>query len=198
MSEYKGNSNRAKTESEAPAKKLEKIVKGEVTAKKKTGISKFANLMVAEDVPNIKSYVIMDVIIPSLRRAITDIVISGIETVFGEGSRSSKKRDRSDRFSYDSCSRDRDRRDYNYRARATYEYDDITLRTLGEAKRVLDRMDETIEEYGTVSVGDLYDLVGISGTHTDTKYGWTDLRNARPERVRDGYLIKLPRAIPLD
>ena len=48
-----------------------------------------------------------------------------------------------------------------------------------------------------VSVMDLYDLVGITGQYTDNKYGWTNLRNAEPVRTRDGYMLKLPRAIPL-
>ena len=59
-------------------------------------------------------------------------------------------------------------------------------------------MDELIEHYGIVSVADLYDLVGITGSYTDNKYGWTDIRTAQVVRVRDGYKIKLPRAIPLD
>ena len=52
--------------------------------------------------------------------------------------------------------------------------------------------------YGTVSVADLYDLVGISGNYTDNKYGWTNIRNAEPIRVRDGYMLKLPKALPLN
>jgi hypothetical protein len=49
-----------------------------------------------------------------------------------------------------------------------------------------------------VSVADFYDLVGVDGTYTDNKYGWTNIRNAYVNRVRDGYVIKLPRAISLD
>ena len=49
-----------------------------------------------------------------------------------------------------------------------------------------------------VSVADLYDLVGISGNYTDNKYGWTNLRNSDVQRVRDGYLLKLPKALPFD
>ena len=30
------------------------------------------------------------------------------------------------------------------------------------------------------------------------KYGWTDIRNASVIRVRDGYMIKLPKALPLN
>ena len=41
-------------------------------------------------------------------------------------------------------------------------------------------------------------LVGINGSYTDNKYGWTHLRSADVQRVRDGYLLKLPKALPFD
>ena len=60
-------------------------------------------------------------------------------------------------------------------------------------------MNEIIEEYdGIVTVADLYDLVGITDKYTDHKYGWTNLRNAKVERVRDGYMLKLPKVLPID
>lgn len=58
-------------------------------------------------------------------------------------------------------------------------------------------MDELIEIYGMVSVADLYDLVGITGNYTDNKYGWTNIRNAEPVHVRDGYMLRLPKVTSL-
>ena len=50
-----------------------------------------------------------------------------------------------------------------------------------------------------MTVADLYDLVGLNHNFTDNKYGWTNLRNAQPVRDRDGYyILKLPRAVPID
>ena len=60
-------------------------------------------------------------------------------------------------------------------------------------------MDELIETYGMVSVMDLYDLVGVSGNYTDNKYGWVNIKNAEPVRTMGGgYMLKLPKAIPLN
>ena len=84
------------------------------------------------------------------------------------------------------------------RTRTGYDYDDIILESRGEAEDVLERMDELIATYQVVSVADFYDLVGVSGNYTDNKYGWTDIRNASVIRVRDGYMIKLPKALPLN
>lgn len=59
-------------------------------------------------------------------------------------------------------------------------------------------MDELIDTYGLASVADLYDLVGKTCEYTDNNYGWNDIRSAAVVRVRDGYLLKLPRALPLN
>lgn len=197
MEEYVGNSNRSKREEKE--QRLEKITTGSVKTKKKSGMSKVANALISEDASNVKSYILMDVLIPSLKKAVSDIITNGIEILL-YGETSGKRRDRADKVSYGSYynkDRDRDGRD-RYRIRSTYEYDDIILATRGEAERVIDRLEDSLCEYGTVSVGDLYDLVGVTGSFTDYKYGWTDLRSARAERVRDGYLLRLPRALPLD
>ena len=197
MEEYVGNSNRSKREEKE--QRLEKITTGSVKTKKKSGMSKVANALISEDASNVKSYILMDVLIPSLKKAVSDIITNGIEMLL-YGETSGKRRDRADKVSYGSYynkDRDRDVRD-RYRSRSTYEYDDIVLATRGEAERVIDRLEDSLYEYGTVSVGDLYDLVGVTGSFTDYKYGWTDLRSARAERVRDGYLLRLPRALPLD
>ena len=58
-------------------------------------------------------------------------------------------------------------------------------------------MDELIETYGIVSVADLYELVGVDGEYTDNDYGWTNIRNADVVRTRDGYLLSLPKAMPI-
>ena len=59
-------------------------------------------------------------------------------------------------------------------------------------------MGELIDVYGQVTVADLYDLVGVTGNYTDNKYGWTNIRNAETIRVRDGYMLKLPKVLPVD
>jgi len=67
-----------------------------------------------------------------------------------------------------------------------------------EAEEVIDRMFDLVSRYEVVTVADLYELVGVSGEYTDAKWGWTDLRGAAAMRIRDGYLLDLPRPIYLD
>lgn len=198
MDEYKANSHKSKEQLAIPDKKVEKVVQGTVKAKKKTGIDKFKDNFISEDAANIKSYIIMDVLIPAAKKAIDDIVKNGIDMIlYGGNDRSSRRP--SEYVSYDRRYSDRgsDRYRTADRARSGYSYDDVILETRGEAEDVLARMDELIDTYGMVSVADLYDLVGITGNYTDNKYGWKNIRNAEPVRVRDGYMLRLPKATTL-
>lgn len=204
MDNYKPNSRLSKkagTKEDKPEvkrEKVEKIVKGTVKSKKKNG---FLGLFLSDDISDIKSYVIFDVLVPAAKKAISDVVTNGIDMMLYGETGKSRKSTNSSRVSYRSYydredrERDRDRS----RVRNTgYSYDDVILETRGEAEDVINRLEELIDVYGMASVADLYDLVGISGQYTDNKYGWTDVRNATHVRVRDGYLLKMPRAIPLN
>ena len=191
--EYKSNSHVSK-ELTKDKKEIKPVAKAK-TKKKNTIVDTF----ISEDAQNIKSYILMDVLVPAIKKAVSDIVTDGISMLL-YGDTSHGNRCSSSSSSYVSYNRysDRDRRDDRNTNRSRYYHDDIILDTRGEAEEVLMRMDEILDTYGVVSVADLYDLVGISGNHTDNKYGWTNLRNAEAVRVRDGYLLKLPKAGPID
>lgn len=198
MEEYTPNSHKFKAEI-AEKKKVEKVVKGKVGTRKKTGVRKLTDIFVSEDAANVKSYILMDVLIPSVKKAVSDIVTNGIDMIlYGESGRT-KKTSPSSKISYRSYyERDDERYRESRKAKTGYSYDEIVLETRGEAEEVLTRMDELIETYGMVSVADLYDLVGITCNYTDNKYGWTSIRNAEPVRIRDGYMLKLSRPIPIN
>lgn len=199
--DYKPNSNKYKEEQKQQSeKKVQKVVSGTVKTKKKNEMSKFKDVFISEDAGNVKNYIVMDVLIPAMKKAISDIVRDGIDMIlYGESGRS-KKRSDSYYVSYDKKYRDRDHdRSYDRdRVRRGYSCDDIIIESRGEAEEVLTRMDELIETYGVASVADLYDLVGLRCEYTDNKYGWNNLRNAEPVRVRDGYMLKMPKALPID
>lgn len=198
--EYKSNSNRSReiNKQREEEKKVEKVITGKVKTKKRSFFSKFKDEIISQDAKSIKSFVFGDVLIPSIKKAISDIVTNGIEIIlYGE---TKGRRSTADRVSYRSYYDYRNSRsdDRNISISSAYNFDDIILDTRGEAQEVLDRMDELMDTYGLVRVADFYDLVGITGNYTDNKYGWTNLRNASVVRVRDGYLIKMPRAVPID
>lgn len=190
----------AQTEKTEPidGKRADKVVHGKVKTRKNE-MRKLTDVFISEDVANVKNYILLDVLVPSIKKAIYDIVVNSLDmSLFG--GRGSGKRPTADKVSYrdyNSVSRRDDRVYSGSRTTSGYSYDDIVLETRGEAEAVLSRMDEIMEEYEIVRVADLYDLVGITGDYTDNKYGWTNIRNADIVRVRDGYKIKMPRALPI-
>jgi hypothetical protein len=199
MEDYKPNS-RLSREQATQDKKIDKVVTGNVTTKKKSTTKKFADVFLAEDVSTAKSYILWDVLVPKVKNTIEEVLVSTVHAIFGGTSESRKTGSKvSYRSYYDDRNRRNERVDNHYtRSKIGYEFDDVILESRGEAEAVLHQMDEVVSTYGVVTVADLYDMVGITGRYTDNKYGWTDIRSAEPIRVRDGYLIKLPKAMPLD
>lgn len=201
MEEYKSNSNRSKEQekSEKPAeRRTDKVISGEAHRRKKSGLSKAGSVFMPGDIESVKNYILMDVLIPCVKRAISDIVYNGINMLLGEPPRS-KSESRAAKVNYRSYyEQQNERREYNRpRAQAAYSYDDIVFGSRGDAEEVLYRMEELLDRFDVVSVADLFDMAGVTCNYTDNKYGWTNLQDAHVARTNDGYIIRLPRATTL-
>lgn len=193
MNDIKSNSKFHKTQPQKP--KNEKIISGTAKVKKK---NVFMN-MFQEDVTSTKDYILQDVIIPAIKRTITDVVSNGIDMLlYGEVR---NPRTTAGRVSYSGYYSSIDRNRFNDRNRTMsnnrFAEEDCVFETRGEAELVLTRLDEMIEQYDVVSVADLKELSGLIPRHTDFDYGWTCLGSASTERTRDGYVIKMPPARPI-
>jgi hypothetical protein len=183
-------------------KKINKVVTGPVKVKKNE-IRKFTDVFISEDASNVKSYILMDVLVPAIKKAISDIVTNGIDMIlYGETGRNRKSSTNASKVSYRSYyERDNDRRrdTGSSNVRSGFDYDDLVFDYRGDAEAVLVEMENIIEQYDQVSIGDMYDIAKISTPNFNVnKYGWTNLSNAKVVRVVDGYKIKLPKAVPLN
>lgn len=146
--------------------------------------------------------VVTEILIPAAQDMFIDAAIQGVErTVRGEVSSTRRSSSHRGRTNYREASTRRDSRDDprapSYRARANFDFTDYKLATRVEAETVLDRLFALIQKYDTATVADLYELIGVTPNYTDNKYGWTDIRDADIARVRDGYVLDLPRPEPL-
>lgn len=202
MDEYKSNSHKSKeTQPASTEKNVEKVIRGTAKKERKSGVRKLADIFISEDIDSVKSYVLLDVLVPALKKAVSDIVTNGIDMIlYGESGRT-KNRTASSKVSYSRYYDSRDREPESRRINPTYGSDDISVESRGEAEDVLYQLETLISRYGMASIGDLYDLVGItvgSGNYTVENYGWTDISRATIVRVKDRYLIKMPRAKPLN
>ena len=201
MEEIKPNSHNYKKRI-SEEKKVQKVISGDAKIKKKNGAQKLADVFMAEDVANVKSHVVSDIVVPAVKKIIADIVKDGIDMVlYGV---TGQRRSYSDGFrapyvDYNKVSvRRDDRRPVNSPVVSNMpSYDNIVLDNKGDAELVLSTMDDIIDSYGEVSVAALYELVGLKSRYTDNNYGWINLGNAKVTRVIDGYLLDLPRAVPL-
>ena len=203
MDDYKPNSYKFKEKQKSLAssedKKIEKVVKGTVRTKKRSGLTKITDQLVSEDANNVKSYILTDVFIPAVKKLVYDIITDGFSMILYGSTGAGKKKTIGSNVSYRQFY---DRRDDDRRTLSTsssrFEYDDLIFDSRGEAEAVLNQMDVIIDTYGFVSVADLYDLADLSAPYTSNKYGWTNVSTADVARLRDGgYVIKLPKAMPI-
>ena len=198
MEEYRSNSNKSREAlSTQPEKKVEKVISGTAKIRKKSGMQRFADIFMPEDVGDIKSYIVTTVIIPAIKKAIMDAMDM---LLYGETG-SSRKAGSASKVSYRNFyDKGTDRRDSRPTRVSGFDYDNIIFAGRGDAEACLDAMFEIISTYGTVSVADLYDLADMPPTNNYMldRYGWADLSGSTTVRVRDGYTLKLPRAVPLN
>lgn len=198
MAEYQPNSHRAKEmrAQEAPAeRRMEKVVSGSARVQKRSALRQAMDAFLPGDV----SYVLRDVLIPTIQRAISEIVRNSIDMMLGVNtSPRTNTTPPGARVSYRSYYDARDDRREAPRPRSViYSYDDVVFERFDDAAEVLLNMRQTIKTRDAVSVADLLDMAGCSSQYTDNRYGWTDLSDARLERVGTGYIIRLPRPVAL-
>lgn len=192
-------------ETKANEKKVEQVTSSAAKVRKESWIQKRAKAFVSDDAKNVGEYVMDDILIPALKKVISDMINETVNTtLYGRGG--GARRSNADRVSYrdyynggrGNRSDDRVRESSRSTSRSRVAYEEVVVASREEADAVLQRLDELIDMYGVVSIADLYDLVGVQGRYTDNKYGWTNVRNAEAVRVRDGYEIRMPKVGPID
>lgn len=210
MTEFPSNSHKYKEEQKKkaqqgslPEKRVDKVVTGAVKTRKKSGLSKFAENFISEDATSVKSYVFMEVLIPAIKKLVSDVVTDGISMIlYGETGHTKKRGTASSSYvSYRGYYDDRDRKSDRFaepRTKDRFDTSEIIFGTRGDAEIVLEQLGEALDRYGVVRVNDLYDLAGISAPYTGNRYGWSNIRSAEVLPTRDGYIIKMPRPMALD
>lgn len=205
MSEPKTlNSNKKGNMTSIAEIKERRGITNEVKVRKKSGLTKLGDVFLPGDVSNVKNFIVKEVIVPSIIKAIDTIITEGTHMMlYGEqGHKKSKSiNDRISFREYTNYSSNSSNYKSDYRSfisKPTFEYEDIIFKSRGEAENVLMGLDDILATYNIVRVADFYELVGIRYNHTAMDYGWSDLRSASVIRTRDGYIIKLPRALAID
>jgi hypothetical protein len=196
-------------------KKVSRVVEGRVVRRKQPMGRRFTQLFVAGDTTSVRQYVLMDVAIPALKDLFSDMVTQGFERlIYGESRPSTRRPGATSNYvSYNRFSnptqatrvgmppRDNNPagRPISREARSSHNFDEIIIDTRHEAEEVLAQLFDMLTRYESVSIADLYDLVGVDRNFTDEKWGWTNMAGASVSRVRSGgYVLNLPKPEQID
>lgn len=198
---YPPNSKTQKSENEKP--KLEKIVSSDVKMQKKSIFKRFKSSIFAESPDTIGGYIIREVLIPYTKDIIYDTLVNTISMALYSNPRAGGRRSgRSvnttrDGYiqygSYSSSSTSNSRREPERPRGERIDVDNVIFGMSAEAHEVLDAMCDRLEHYGTVTVLDLCDLIGVTSSPNAMYYGWTDISEACVRQINEGWLLDLPR-----
>jgi hypothetical protein len=202
---YRGNSYTSKSKAaekkdvvEKP--KLEQVTGTVAIERKKSLGTKMKETFTGDDMSSVVQWVALEVVVPAIKTLISDMASQGVERLLFGGA--APRSGRRNVVQYNKMSSGNSssggRPQMSSRARAAHDFREIILPDRGEAELTLENLQAQIDEYGMATVEDLYSLVGITGTFMDSQWGWTDLRGSGIKRVREGYLLELPRTTSLD
>jgi hypothetical protein len=210
---FPGNSRKEReAEQDEPKKSIKPVIQGRIVKRKKPLYARFGEAIFGEDTRNVGAYILWDVLVPAAKNTITDMISNGIEMlVYGETKGGGRDRGRIRRDggrsytsygNYYKGDRDRDRdsrREPEPQAhtKSRHAWEELVLDNRSDAEQVLSNMVDLIEQFEVVSVSDLCELIDQDPEWTDNKYGWTNLSKASVERVREGWLVNLPRPYPI-
>ena len=182
-------------------KRTEKVTKGEVKLQK-TFSSKLHDDLELEDNHEVATYIWKDIIIPKAKDFVYELLTGSLEKkMYGTSSAGRRGGPRRNEGTasyaryYKSDSRP-SHRDDDSNTSGNLDYKDIMFDTRADAEDVLSTLCDLIDTYDEASIGDLYDAAGITPDDNFAKnaeYGWKNLSQAAVRRVKDGYILDLPR-----
>lgn len=80
-----------------------------------------------------------------------------------------------------------------------FDTNQVSFGSRKEAANVLHSLADILGQYGSVTVADFYDEVGLKGPYySDIRYGWKDIGDAYVVKVRSGWSISMPDPIKLE
>lgn len=197
------NSHKSKEEKEK--KQIKKVAQGK--RKKKSLGRKFSETFIKSDAESVGSYIFFDVLVPAIVDTFRDIINSSLDMFLYGDSRGPSRGRSSPRgggtksyVSYRDYYEQGKRKELPAPRRSAYKEasEEVVFESRAEAEDIIDAMINLIDTYDMVSVREFYEMVGLDFEFTDEKYGWTNLSNVSVSRIRDGYIINLPRPVLLD
>lgn len=189
----------------APKKDIKPVISGAVQVKR-PATRRFFDFLFAESPKALAAKVGRDVVVPRLKAAFEEAhnsFVSGM--LWGDGANRPMSNIvkgtvlRGGMVNYTAASSSpnmmlQQARQAN-QSRVGGNYQDLVVPTQQEAELLLTNMYDLLNSYRVVTVGDLYESANITAQPSDNAYGWTSLDGARISKVREGFLLELPRPV---
>lgn len=208
---YLEGNPKSKDDAAVPAEHEVKAVtlQGGMKKQKTPAAKRLRESLGLEETRTVGDYLIWDVLLPAAKETIADVVKKGIDVFLyggargGYPSRDRERRGGKSHVSYEGYYSNRRNGDYREARskyyRKTMDFREFVFDDRRDADMVLSELCEIVDQYGFAKVSDFYSLVGeTERDFTDHSYGWDALGSASVERVRDGWVVDLPRPIPLN
>lgn len=181
--------------------KIEQVTTGKVTVKKKTFWDEIKESFIVNDAHSIFSYVIKNVLVPSSKKIIADVIDDAVNVwLYPNGGGTSRRMTSSipaSRITYrDYSSVSRVRQEPVRQDEKKNQISKLIFEDRGDAEIVLGRLKEQAEAYGIATILDMYDAAGKSVDYTYDAYGWNveEIKQGTIVRSRDGFVIDMPEA----
>ena len=180
-------------------KHLDKVVTGKVSIKKKSEGRKILEMVFPSAGSDLKTTLMDDVIFPMLKNGLWEAV-GRILWPNGDGPVRSSSFGGGTRINYSGFSKPQARQHYIPAGSTVgFDYDRIAFETRGDAEAVLMALDENIDAYGFATVGAFYEAAGVTTNNAQVeKFCWRSIGDAKVAQVGGGWIIRMPRPMPLD
>lgn len=173
-----------------------------MAVKEQSDMQKIASQFLAEDLKTVKDRILTDYLLPMLKNGAWSILNSAFSiALWGEdrsrgGSNNYYGNNRGQRNSYDGYYQgSQNNRPNPPPVRRSLQNLDFESR--GDAEDTLAGLRDALYRYRQVSVGDLWDLMGVTNDSTDYNYGWYNLDDAFIKGIPGGFRLVLPHTVPL-
>lgn len=191
------NSLMDKKDTTKPEKeKLAPVVSGKVKKKSKSFGERMVDSFINERVDNVGDFVREEIVIPTVKKTIIDVI-----SMIFYGRPSPSDRSSGSIIPYNKMSGSRTMLMGSSEApkrTSKKTFNDIWFENRGDVETVVDNLDQIIKTYGVLSVADLFELSGQDTVFTDNRFGWTDLGAMKVVQSHGGYILKMPPPRPID
>lgn len=189
MENYPSNSHKSREE-----QKRSPVIENAQTMKR-NHFQKIADMFLADDIDNIKKYVVREIVVPGIKGAL----LGTVEALLGVKSSSTKastiSTTKTPYYKYSASEESVPFSSYN----RPEDYADPIVNSMRDAQRIMQEMNEIMGEYHFVTILQLYNACHLPTRWTDNSFGWTDLSNVHIVQLHDGrFRIKMPRPVPID